>query len=259
MKSDPVYVVKDNKLYEYLYDYETSSNHVTHVCDNVLSVSKYMNGEYYYIKLDGTICCSRAVLMKVKDLPVRIDNVGNPMLVYEDRLVIMDEYLKYEILVADAPNVCVLHSNSYGVFMHDNNCAIIYTYKTMKYDIHPAHHFIIDDNKYYIGNVDGNEYTISFGEIVETMLCEVYKKVYNYSDYEDYKPFGNKYFSSGKCVCTFNYMKSEISKPLILYGGCHFQVGNKFYVVRHGNIYLESKAYNEFSMICIGDEETIKL
>jgi hypothetical protein len=265
MRSDPVYIVRNNQLYEHYYDYNDNCDCEKLISDDILCVSKYFNKRYYYIGLDGYIYYSNddqlVVLRKISELPIRIDNVGLPVLVYADKLLVFDEFQNYEITIEDASNVSILYANQHSIFIHDVGYVVIYNYSTTAYQFISAQHFTIymdDEVKYCIGNVINDKYVVHYGIVNDAELETISTIEYDNSEYTDCEIIQPKYFSNSSQLFVFNHSTSSIDFLFNLFSGSYFSIGNKFYVLRGNEVYMETIAYNEYKMLNVGSVEGIK-
>ena len=263
MRSDPVYVVRNNQLYEHYYDYNDNCDCVKLLAEDILCVSKYFNKRYYYISLDGYIHYSNdgqlVVLRKINELPIRIDNVGLPVLVYADKLLVFDEFQNYEITIDDASNVSILFANQHSIYIHDVGYVVVYNYSTNSYQFISAQHFTVyvDEGvfSYCLGNVVNDKYIVQYG-VIGAELEKIRTVEYDNRDYESCDIIQPKYFSNSNQLFVANH--SSIDFLFNLFGGSYFSIGNKFYILRGNEVYMETIAYNEYKMLNVGSVEGIR-
>ena len=247
MKSDPVYVVKNNNLYQYQYDYEISKNISTLMADNILLVSKYFDCKYYYIDIEGRVYYVDkdivVVLKTIKDIPLRIDNVGLPMLVYSNRIVIFDEMCVRELFIENAPSLNIMYANDYAIFLHYENNAIIYRYDGVDEYISAQHFYMKQNRECIIGNIVNDKYIVFECKIIDGNIEILSKKEYSCGDYQT---IGSKFFTDNQNIFIFN---DEIK--FLFAGGELYSEGNVTYIRRANKLYIETKSYNESIMLDI--------
>lgn len=251
MKSNPVYAVKDNKLYEYYYDYEINERVTNFIADDVALVSNYYDCKYYYMDTSGKmfyVCKDTVVALRTfKNIPVRINNIGKPMLVYSGWIIVLEDIeFQIEIVIDDAPTANISYADSEMVIIHHENYAILYRYNG-KHEYISAQHFYIKNGVCFIGNYVSGKYLLSEGIIKGDQLIIVDTKEY---DCEELQLIGSRFFTDGNNLFTFN---GELKFLFALQGGEWYTENTVLHVKRCGKVYVEAESYNESIMINISD------
>lgn len=237
MSSTSVQLVKDGKLYEVRKPYNSDVVY-KYIINNVHYASKTINGVYYYVTINGELHSNLSIISSGYDLPIRVDNIGKPVLVYSNKLiVIMGDYvMQINMENASSHNLIGLIGNK--IYSHNNHTLTVIATESDEYKID---HFIMDDKTFYMGKIVEDKYEFTVGDDDFTAKIDLPPKC---------KLFGSKYFvNDTNQVYVFNYMKLEIEYLFNLWDGQLREVNGQLQILRGGKLYVETTSYNSIIMV----------
>lgn len=252
MQSESFYTLVNGVIYK------NNSIECKAITDNVACVSNCIDGLYYYITINGTMCSSyydsTVMIGHLKELPLRVDNVGLLMAVYKDKLIFYNGEMIFTIDVLDAPFLDVVYANECQVLYHENNCIVAYKYSTQTTTIISAIHAYIEDGYLYTTDYVNGKFVLSI-RIIEGSNINLLKTIEFHGKMQEV--LGHRYFviDGELYIVTTNGIK------LLSNTGEYITIGRRLYVRKNGKLYTHIRTSdihyleeNEYILINVKDD-----